>query len=91
MQAVSEDPAIEVASVRWERVQLIVEARTISGPPDTTRLRLVADVGGEPMAPTRATVDGNGLTIRFNLDGPGLQPLAPGRWTLILGRAVPAR
>ena len=36
MQAVSEDPAIEVASVRWERVQLIVEARTVSGTPVDT-------------------------------------------------------
>ena len=86
MQAVSEDPAIEVASVRWERVQLIVEARTsTSGPVDPASLRLVPDGGGEPMAPTRATLDGDRLTIRFNvLVGPGLQPLAPGRWTLDL-------
>ena len=42
MQAVSEDPAIEVASVHWERVQLIVEARIVSGSPvDTASLRLV--------------------------------------------------
>src|SRR6187397_1170092 len=84
VQAVSEDPAIEVASVRWERVQLIVDARTISGTPvDTTSLRLVPEAGGEPMTPTRATVDGDRMTIRFNvLVGPGLQPLAPGRWTL---------
>ena len=84
MQAVSEDPAIEVASVHWERVQLIVQARTTTSVPiDPARLRLVPDGGGEPMVPTRATVDGDRLTIRFNvLVGPGLQPLAPGRWTL---------
>lgn len=84
MQAVSEDPAIEVASVRWERVQLIVEARTTKSiPVDPGSLRLVPDGGGEPMAPTRATSNGDRLTIRFNvLVGPGLQPLAPGRWTL---------
>ena len=57
VQAVSEDPAIEVASVRWERVQLIVEARTVPGTPvDPASLRLVPDGGGEPMAPTRATI-----------------------------------
>lgn len=84
MQAVSEDPAIEVASVRWERVQLIVEAHNVSGGPiDTARIRLLPGGAGEPMAPTRATVDGDRLTLRFNvLVGPGLEPLAPGRWTL---------
>lgn len=84
MQAVSEDPAIEVASVRWERVQLIVEARTAPGIAiDPARLQLIPEAGGEPMPPTRATVAGDRLTIRFNvLVGPGLAPLAPGRWTL---------
>ena len=84
MQAVSEDPAIEVASVRWERVQLIAEWRvTTSFQVDPARLRLVPEGGGEPMAPTRTTVDGDRLTLRFNvLVGPGLMPLTPGRWTL---------
>jgi CDP-ribitol ribitolphosphotransferase len=84
VQAVSEDPAIEVASVRWERVQLIVEARTSPGISiDPTRQRLVPDAGGEPMPPTRATADGDRLTLRFNvLVGPGLKPMAAGRWTL---------
>ena len=59
MQAVSEDPAIELVSVRWERVQLIVEARTVSGTPiDPGQSPAVPDGGGEPMAPTRATLDG---------------------------------
>jgi CDP-ribitol ribitolphosphotransferase / teichoic acid ribitol-phosphate polymerase len=84
VQAVSEDPAIEVASVRWERVQLIVEARTAPGITiDPSRLALIPDGGGEAMPPTRATATDGRLTIRFNvLVGPGLKPLAPGRWTL---------
>jgi CDP-ribitol ribitolphosphotransferase len=84
VQAVSGEPAIEVVSVRWERVQLIVDART---PPGTTidpsRIVLLPDGGGEPMAPTRLTVSGGDVTIRFNvLLGPGLKPLVPGRWKL---------
>jgi CDP-ribitol ribitolphosphotransferase len=84
VQAVSEDPAIEDASGRWERVQLIVEARTTAGTPiDPANLQLVPEGDGEPMTPTRATLDGDRLTIRFNvLVGPGLQPLRAGRWTL---------
>ena len=35
------------------------------------------------MPPTRATIDGDRLTARFNvLVGPGLEPLGAGRWTL---------
>ena len=88
MQPVPEDAAIEVASVRWERVQLIIEASTPSGTTiDVARLSLIPDRGGEPMRPTRATIDDDRLTLRFNvLVGPGLTPLAPGRWTL--GTAV---
>lgn len=84
MQALSEDPAIEVMSVRWERVQLIVEARTGPGIAiDPARLELIPEGGGERMAPTRTIVDGDRLTIRFNvLVGPGLRPMAPGRWML---------
>ena len=39
--------------------------------------------GDATMPPTRATVDGDHLTVRFNvMVGPGLAPLAAGRWTL---------
>ena len=93
MQAVSDAPAIEVVSVHWERVQLIVEARTAPGIAiDPAQLELVPEAGGEPMAPTRATVDGDHLTVRFNvLVGPGLKPLAPGRWTLRISRGLRGR
>ena len=79
------EPAIEVASIRWERVQLIVEARVPAGVTlDPACLDLLPDAaGGEPMPPTRATIDGDRLTVRFNvLVGPGLEPLEAGRWTL---------
>ena len=74
------EPAIEVDAIRWERVQLIVEARAPAGVTlDLSRLDLVPDAaGGEAMPPTRATIDGDRLTARFNvLVGPG--PGAAGR------------
>ena len=50
---------------------------------DPARLALVPLGGGEAMLPTRTTVDGDRLTVRFNvMVGPGLAPLAVGRWTL---------
>ena len=79
------EPAIEVDAIRWERVQLIVEARVPAGVTlDLSSLDLVPDAaGGEAVPPTRATIDGDRLTARFNvLVGPGLEPLGAGRWTL---------
>lgn len=79
------EPAIEVDAIRWERVQLIVEARVPAGVTlDLSSLDLVPDAaGGEAMPPTRATIDGGRLTARFSvLVGPGLEPLGAGRWTL---------
>lgn len=78
------EPAIEVAAIRWERVQLIVEARVPDGVTfDVSHLDLVPDTGGETMPPTHATIDGHHLRVRFNvLVGPGLEPMGAGRWTL---------
>ena len=54
MQAVPEDPSIEVASVRWERVQLILEAQRAAQGPRSTRQPCGScpDGGGEDMPPT---------------------------------------
>ena len=84
MDAGARDPGIALVSIHWERVQLILEGRIAPGtkvdpagpslePPDS---------GGEAMAPTRTTVEGDRLTARYNvMVGPGLAPLATGRWT----------
>ena len=84
MDAGPRDPSIALVSIRWERVQLILEARIAAGTEiDPARLALVPLGGGEAMLPTRTTVDGDRLTARFNvMVGPGLAPLAVGRWTL---------
>ena len=84
MDAGPRDPSIALVAIRWERVQLILEARIGVGTEvDPARLALVPLGGGEAMPPTRTTLDGDGLTIRFNvMVGPGLAPLATGRWTL---------
>ena len=86
MPVATQAPVIELESIRWERVQLIIEARTDpEAAADPAAFSLVSAGGGttETMPPTRATVDGDHLTIRFNvMVGPGLQPLSAGRWTL---------
>ncbi|MFL5673708.1 MAG: hypothetical protein ACJ779_01755, partial [Chloroflexota bacterium] len=78
------DPSIELVSIRWERVQVIVEARCPPGAtidPDSLVLRL-ADRGTR-FPPTHATMSDARLTLRYNvMNGPGLDPLEPGRWTL---------
>jgi CDP-ribitol ribitolphosphotransferase / teichoic acid ribitol-phosphate polymerase len=84
MEAGARDPGIALVSIRWERVQLILDARIAAGTEiDPAGLRLEPPAGGEAMAPTRTTVDGDRLTVRYNvMVGPGLAPLGVGRWTL---------
>ena len=80
MPAATEDPAIELESIRWERVQLILEARVIPGAAvDPATLGLTRSDGGdggagETMAPTGATIDGQRVTqtIRPSTVGVGL-------------------
>jgi CDP-ribitol ribitolphosphotransferase len=89
MPAATHGPAtrhesIRLESIRWERVQLIFEARVAAN--DATAaatIRLRHSGRGGTMRPTRMTLEGDHLTLRFNvMVGPDLQPLAPGRWTL---------
>ena len=84
MDAGARDPGIALVSIRWERVQLILEARIAPGTEiDPAGLRLEPLGGGDAMAPTWSTVDGDRVTVRYNvMVGPGLSPLAAGRWTL---------
>ncbi len=93
-------PRIDLLSLAWERVQWIVEARPAVGAPATTAgwattadpmaFRLRLEHGGTngtaplEMSPTRGTIEGDRLRLRFNvMQGPGQEPLAPGRWQLV--------
>ena len=77
-------PALAIASIRWERIQLLVDARSVPGGELTAdRLRLDRIDGPDRVAPTEAALNGDLLRLRFNvMQGPGLQPLASGRWRL---------
>ena len=80
----SPEASIELASIRWERVQVIIEARPAPGATiDPHRLALRETGRGTTFAPTHATIADDRLTLRFNvMNGPDLDPLEPGRWTL---------
>ena len=84
------EPAIDLVSIRWERVQLILDARPVAGTElDPTGFRLEHDAGRGGLPPTAVTREGDVLRIRINvMQGPDLQPLDPGRWRL-LGRMRP--
>ena len=76
------DPAVDIESIRWERVQLVIEAhveRSATIVPEGLRLREIG--GGRSMAPTRVDRHGDRLTIHYNvitgLDG---DRLPVGRW-----------
>ncbi len=91
MDAGARDPWIALVSIHWERVQLVLDARIAPGTKvDPAGLSLEPPGGGEATAPTRTTVDGDSLTVRYNvMVGPGLAPLGPGRWTLRAPVAIP--
>jgi len=80
----TQEAAIELVSIRWERVQVIVDARAAPGAaidPAAFELRLAGR--GTTFPPTHQAIEGDRLTLRYNvMNGPGLDPLEPGHWTL---------
>lgn len=80
-------PSITIEEVRWERIALIIGARVSEGARlDLATLRLVHAGGRGSLAPTHAGWDGDRLDLRVNvMQGPDLQPYAPGRWRLVAG------
>jgi CDP-ribitol ribitolphosphotransferase len=80
----STDTAIELVSIHWVRVQVIVEARLepgISVAPGSFDLRLAGHQTRFP--PTHADVEDGRIILRYNvMNGPGLDPMSAGRWTL---------
>ena len=83
------EPAIDVVSIRWERTALHLDARPSAGTRiDPATLRLKRADGSASFPPTGASVEGGVLRIRINvMQGPDLEPLAPGRWILGIGHA----
>jgi CDP-glycerol glycerophosphotransferase (TagB/SpsB family) len=84
MHAGTRDPAIDLSSIRWERVQLVIEARVAPAAPlDPGRLRL-SEVGGRrSMAPTRIERAEDRLTVHYNvITGLDRDRLPSGRWAL---------
>lgn len=80
-------PTIEIQSLAWERIQLVVRARIRAGASvDSATVRLEPEDRVETaMRPTRASLQADELYLRFNvMQGPGQQPLAAGRWVLTL-------
>src|SRR3954454_15734952 len=78
------DDRIVLDSIRWERVQVIVEARADPAAvfdPRSFELRRAS--GGSRFPPTHATTDDGRIQLRYNvMNGPGLDPIEAGRWTL---------
>ncbi|MFL5673033.1 MAG: hypothetical protein ACJ77C_13185, partial [Chloroflexota bacterium] len=78
------DTPIELVSIHWVRVQVIVEGRLAGGialDPSSFDLRLAGRDTRFP--PTHADVEDARITLRYNvMNGPGLDPMSAGRWTL---------
>ena len=85
----SEGPSLRLVSIRWERIQLVIELRSASGAPvpDVASIRMRRREGGRQaeMVPTGSETDAETgtLRLRFNvMQGPGQRPLKVGRWAL---------
>ena len=84
MHAGTRDPAIDVRSIRWERVQLVIEARVTAGTAIDPERLLLGEVGGRrTMPPTRIDRAGDRLTVHYNvITGLDRERLPSGRWVL---------
>ncbi len=75
------DPAaaLPVTRVAWERIQLVLQ---LEGPVPALAFREIGGAGRMPA--TRQWAEDGRTNARFNVfQGPGGQPLAPGRWRLV--------
>jgi CDP-glycerol glycerophosphotransferase (TagB/SpsB family) len=86
----TQEPAVDIVSVHWERIQLVLELRPAAGVElDSDGLRLQQVGGPGNLPPTCVSLDGDIVRVRINvMQGPDLQPLEPGRWQLT-GRSRP--
>jgi len=81
-------PVIDLVSITWRRIQVLVRCRAGGTTVDPRHLRLHRDGGTSPDAGLAGwDREGDEIVLRFNvMQGPGRVPLAPGRWRLV---AVP--
>src|SRR4029077_5082630 len=84
MHAGTRDPEIDVRSIRWERVQLVIEAHVASGRATDPQLLRLREVGGRrSMPPTRIEQAADRLTVHYNvITGLDRDRLPSGRWAL---------
>ncbi len=80
-------PALDLISVEWRRIQVLVRVRNTPSVPEPTRLRLRHVASGVTTTVTGWESEGEILVIRLNvMQGPGQLPLDAGRWRLeVLG------
>lgn len=80
-------PALDLISVDWRRIQLLVRVRSTPSAPAPDRLRLRHQSSGAWMPVTGWETEGETVVIRFNvMQGPDQLPLHEGRWQLeVLG------
>jgi CDP-ribitol ribitolphosphotransferase / teichoic acid ribitol-phosphate polymerase len=85
-EVTSRTPALEIEllAIRWERIQLIIEARSISPvSPGPLEIALIHPDAEQRVRATRASLTDGRLYARFNvMAGPDQQPLEAGAWTL---------
>ena len=84
---------VEVVSLHWERIQIVLRLRSPERPIQAPAIALehIDPSVSEPMQATWTESDGHELLARFNVMlGPGQMPLRAGRWDLRVdgGRAV---
>lgn len=85
---------LDIDAVSWERVQITIRARRGDRDlDDAGRFRLERLDGVHPvMPPTRVSIEGETLALRFNvMQGPDQDPLVPGRWTLTTAADQPGQ
>ena len=85
-------PTIDLVSITWRRIQLLVRCRAAGTTADPGQLQLHRDGGTGPDAqPAGWERDRDDVVLRFNvMQGPGQVPLEPGRWRLVAVSAAHA-
>ncbi len=77
-------PDLELISVGWRRIQVLLRVRTADPSFDPASLRLRQSPGGGTVPVTGWEADDGSTTIRFNvMQGPKGKPLSAGRWELV--------
>lgn len=78
-------PVIDLVSITWRRIQVLVRCRAAGTTVDPRHLRLHCDGGsGQDAVPAGWERERDDIVLRFNvMQGPHQLPLDPGRWRLV--------